>query len=90
MVDFDSQSNRLSEVKECLPTELSNRVFVLGVWSEPERLTADLKQNKEQIGALLAIECLQDKRAIWNHELLKHNVPEIDRMPPELRALLFP
>lgn len=50
LIDFDSKTERLSFVKDKIPEELSDRVFVLGVWSEPEVLKTNLKKNLEDIG----------------------------------------
>ena len=36
LIDFDGDGNRLQVAKARIPQALLDRVFVLGVWSEPE------------------------------------------------------
>ncbi|MFM9965426.1 MAG: hypothetical protein ACKV2Q_29930 [Planctomycetaceae bacterium] len=38
LVDFDGKENRLEEIKKVIPPNLIERVFVIGVWLEPEDL----------------------------------------------------
>ena len=45
LIDFDERDDRLEKVKQQIPEELSDRVFILGVWSNPEKL-------KQSIGKL--------------------------------------
>lgn len=90
LVDFDEKANRLSEMKKVVPNSLSDRVFVIGVWSEPEELKRRQLGSRESIGRQLADECYDDKLNLWNHELLRHNASELDRMKVKLRPILFP
>ena len=89
MVDFDKKSDRLKKVKAAIPEHLVERVFVLGSWSEPE----DLKKNKlgtlESIGQTLAKECRDKTNTLWDHALIKHNVPEVARIPDNILDVLF-
>lgn len=89
LVDFDGQQDRLEEMKTVIPDSLLDRVFVIGAWREPENLKRELG-GFESIGCQLACECHGNRRDIWNHELLKHNVTELDRMIVALRPILFP
>ncbi|MEH2008632.1 hypothetical protein [Nostoc sp.] len=73
LIDFDENEDRLSYVKNKIPDELENRVFVLGVLSEPERLRKDIKRNFEKIGEALAKDCSDNTNNLWGHDLLKHN-----------------
>jgi hypothetical protein len=90
MVDFDGHGDRLNLVKEVIPADLADRVFVVGVWSEPEALRAATGCSLEKLGSKLALECRDGSRAVWNHELLGHNAPEVTRMTARLRPFLFP
>jgi hypothetical protein len=54
LIDFDEDRDRLSYIKDQIPDDLKNRVFVLGVFSEPERLSKDINKNFENIGEALA------------------------------------
>jgi hypothetical protein len=90
MVDFDAQDDRLNAVKEVVPADLAERVFVVGVWSNPEALRVATGCSLEKLGCKLAMECCDGSRAVWNHELLRHNAPEVARMTALLRPFLFP
>ncbi len=72
-----------------IPEDLRERVFILGVWSEPEQLKKNLGQSFEKIGESLAQACINDDDELWQHELLKHNLKEIERMKPSVKPLLF-
>jgi hypothetical protein len=83
-------------VKNQIPSDLKDRVFVLGVLSEPE----DLKgiKNKfetigtgklENIGETLAQDCADSTNEFWGHDLLKHNKAELDRMSLSVKPFLF-
>jgi hypothetical protein len=58
---------------------LKDRVFVLGVWSEPEALKANLG-SYETIGMAMAEDCREETDTIWGHDLLRHNASELDRL----------
>jgi hypothetical protein len=96
LMDFDLRGDRLSYVKNQIPSDLKDRVFVLGVLSEPE----DLKgiKNKfetigtgklENIGETLAQDCADSTNEFWGHDLLKHNKAELDRMSLSVKPFLF-
>ncbi len=90
LVDFDSRSDRFDEMTKDIPKDLAERVFVVGVWSEPEDLPRDDFGSKEDVGYKLASECHDETRDVWGHDLLRHNANELDRMTPLLRRFLFP
>jgi hypothetical protein len=95
LIDFDEKtddhnrreytSRQLSERKL---EKLRDRVFILGVWSEPEQLKQNLGQSFEKIGKSLAQACMNDDNELWQHELLEHNLAEIKRMKPSVNPLL--
>lgn len=90
IIDFDCQVNeRLNDIKTKIPQELSNRVFVLGVLSEPEKLRRNLGKNFEDIGKSLSQDCSDNTQKTWGHELLKHNKTELDRMVSFVKPFLF-
>ena len=90
MVDFDGRDDRLNAVQEVIPADFADRVFVVGVWSEPEALRVATGCSLEKLGSKLAIECCDGSRVVWNHELLRHNTHEVARMTARLRPILFP
>lgn len=89
LIDFDEKVERLENIQKNIPNELCDRVFVLGVWSNPEKLRQSLGKNLEDIGKLLAQDCYNAKKGLWEHELLKHNEKELDRMIALVKPILF-
>ena len=45
LIDFDERENRFSYVESQIPDDLKERVFVLGVQSNPESLRRDIKKK---------------------------------------------
>ena len=72
LVDFDRNEQRLDHIKRQIPDDVTKRVFVLGVWSEPEDLKSSLdkRQSLEDLGRVLSNECAEDSSNLWSHELL--------------------
>ncbi|MFB2980295.1 hypothetical protein ACE1CM_29545 [Microseira sp. BLCC-F43] len=89
LIDFDESENRLSYVQSQIPDDLKERVFVLGVLSEPERLKKDINKNFEKIGEALAKDCSDNTNELWGHPLLEHNKAELDRMILAVKPFLF-
>ena len=90
LVDFDEKASRLDDIKVVIPESLADRVFIIGVWSIPEHLRKHGLPSKEEFALSLASECYENRRKLWSHELLQHNVSELDRMTSALRRILFP
>jgi hypothetical protein len=94
LVDFDNRvdgDGRLVRREQVIPevdTTLLQRVFVLGASGEPEALKKALG-GYEKIGKALGKECHDETRVTWAHPMLKHNGPELDRMIPVIRPILF-
>lgn len=80
LLDFDNDPNRSAKIRQRIPPDLIDRVFLLGVHSEPEALKRDLGQNFEQLGSSMARDCQSDQPGIWQHPLLEHNLGEIARI----------
>ena len=88
VIDFDnSATGRFERVRRSIPNGLLDRVFVLGVLSEPEKLKHSIAGSFEGIGESLARDCCT--RTIWGHALLKHNNNELDRMILAVGRFLF-
>ncbi len=85
LVDFDESAGRLGRVKDMIPSHLDERVFVLGVWTEPEKLPQGLKET----GELLAEDCRSGTSNTWDHDLLKHNAVAVDRLRKIVGPILF-
>ncbi len=90
LVDFDEQRKRLDDMRSAIPSRLADRVFVVGVWSEPECLQTAAGCSLEEFGRGLAEDCRDGSRTLWSHPLLQHNAPELDRMTETLKPFLFP
>ncbi|MHC5676987.1 hypothetical protein [Nostoc sp.] len=89
VIDFDEHKDRLIYIKDQIPDDLKNRVFVLGVLSEPERLRRDINKDFEKIGEALAKDCSDNTNEFWGQHLLKHNITELDRMISSVKPFLF-
>ena len=88
LIDFDGQPDRLIEAKRVVPAHLTDRVFILGAWNEPEDLKPSLG-SFEMIGRAMAKDCREDTNVTWSHALLRHNADEVDRMRKLVRPILF-
>ena len=81
---------RLAKFKDKTPADLSDRVFVIGVLSdEPKDLCKKTGMNLEKVGEELAKNCADDIPGLWDHDLLRHNKPELERMIPFVKSFLF-
>ena len=91
LIDFDGcYEDRRKEFDNAIPQDLKQRVFVVGPKETPEKLKGQLGRTYEKIGLQLADECFSQKIALWDHEHLKHNGPDRDRMLSTVRPILFP
>ncbi|HUO29139.1 MAG TPA: hypothetical protein VMU80_07980 [Bryobacteraceae bacterium] len=88
LVDFDGRSDRRNKVGTVIPAHLADRVFVLGVWTEPEDLKKAGLGSFETIGRALAKDCREGTTVIWSHELLKHNAGDVARFCDLARSIL--
>jgi len=90
LIDFDNKEDRLGKVKAEIPGRLKDRVFVLGVWSEPEKLNAALgRPGYESIGLAMARDCREGTETTWSHDLLRHNAAQFARLRQYVRPILF-
>lgn len=89
LIDLDNRENRLSYAQSQIPDDLKERVFILGVQSEPENLKRDINRSFEEIGDVLAQDCSDNTNELWGHELLKHNKTELERMIVSVKPFLF-
>ncbi|CAK8713772.1 MAG: hypothetical protein CDV28_1645 [Candidatus Electronema aureum] len=89
LIDFDENKERLDRIKKEIPQDLIDSVFVLGVWSEPEKLKKKTGKDFETIGKALAEGCPISRNELWSDELLQHNETELDRMIPLVKSFLF-
>ncbi len=89
LIDFDGQESRLSEVKRMVPEQLTDRVFVLGAWTQPEKLKSAGLGSYEQIGLALGQDCHAETKTTWEHDLLRCNAIELDRLRKHVRPILF-
>lgn len=91
LIDFDEREDRLRDVKTEIPDDLKERVFILGVQSEPEQLKKALKNTLtlEGIGRALAKDCSDNTNEYWGHDLLKDNQPELNRLIEDVKPFLF-
>src|SRR6185312_12415176 len=91
LIDFDEQEDRLAIARRRVPENLNDRVFILGVWSEPEQLKSDEgRLPYEALGNKLAQDCRNGTDTMWGHRLLRHNAEELVRCRECVRDILFP
>jgi hypothetical protein len=89
LIDCDGQEDRYDNARRRIPEHLRDRVFILGVWSEPEALRDDLG-SLETIGMNLAKDCREETDGTWNHNLLQHNAIELARLRTCVGEIVFP
>lgn len=91
LIDFDGEfSTRIQSVKCGIPTDLQDRVFVLGSAYDPETLKVALGSGSlEKIGSDLAQDCREQTHTIWQHQQLQHNAAEVARLAACVRSFLF-
>lgn len=89
LVDCDDDLNRPKDVQASVPSDLRDRVFVLGVRTEPEALRQAGLGAYEKIGGGMADDCRNRTQDLWGHDLLSHNGAELGRLRAVLCDLLF-
>lgn len=89
LIDFDQNEDRLRYAKNRVPPNLVDRVFVIGVLSEPEKLKREVKMSLEKIGETVAEGCTDNKSKLWETALLKHNESELNRLISSVSSFLF-
>ena len=90
LVDFDGNVTRRETVLSVVPDELRSRVYLIGPWTEPERLQTALgHRSRESIGKALASECSNVQQGLWEHELLRHNAQELVRLRGQVLPFLI-
>ncbi|EDN69870.1 conserved hypothetical protein [Beggiatoa sp. PS] len=67
LIDFDQDEKRLDYLKNEIPNDMKERVFVLGTLSEPEELKKNIANLNtfEAIGKALAQDCINETDKIW-------------------------
>ena len=89
IIDFDGHEERFAFAKSKIPESLTDRVFILGAWTEPEDLNNTGLGTYEQIGSALARDCRDGTDTTWNHELLRCNAGELARLRQHVQSILF-
>lgn len=90
VVDFDDQlEKRRTDFEQVIPSDVKVRVFVVGAKYTPETLKQALKMSYEEIGTALADDCEAGTTSRWDHEQLKHNDPDRQRLVQIIRPILF-
>lgn len=89
LIDFDGREDRLVSAKAAIPAHLTDRVFILGVWIEPEALRQARLGSYEAIGSKMAKDCREQTDTTWGHGLLRHNSSELNRLRKHVVPILF-
>jgi hypothetical protein len=66
-----------------------DRVFVIGVLTEPEKLRNVTGMKFEQLGSQIGEGCKGSNIGFWQHDLLVHNIEEIRRLSGAVRDIFF-
>jgi len=91
LMDFDKDyPNRLKSVQDRISKDIKDRVFIVGVLSEPERLRTSVSKSFKDIGRTLSEDCYnKNYNGLWIHALLRHNTNELNRMISSVRHFIF-
>jgi hypothetical protein len=95
VIDFDGHSERRGQILSRIPADLQHRFYILSCSDEPERLLASLNMRAEggskleTLGKRLAADCDHGTNEAWNHAMLAHNAPEIQRLRTNVKSFLF-
>ena len=90
LIDFDdAYVGRRDRFEKIIPDDVKSRVFVVGSKVTPEILKSKVKMTLEKIGTSLAQECHGGNRQMWEHDHLKHNKPDLDRLVTAVKPILF-
>ncbi|MEY3221932.1 MAG: hypothetical protein RLZZ203_788 [Cyanobacteriota bacterium] len=93
IIDRDVYQNREIHVRECIPEDIKNRVFILVFNPNPETLKdnkKDIQKSFKNIGKALAKACSERENGLWEHPVLLDNKPELERMILSVKLFLFP
>lgn len=91
LVDHDNDiAARRSAFKEVVPTDIADRVFLLGCADEPEAFKkACNRRSFEDIGRTLADECDKGAPQLWVHDHLRHNDDDRVRLVATVKPFAF-
>lgn len=86
IIDFDGQGQkRFERARMGIPDSARDRVFVLGVSTEPEELRRAHGKSLESLGDELANACVGGGDGnLWDTELLEHNAAELACMKEKI------
>lgn len=89
LIDFDGNEDRIDRARAGVPSRLSDRVFVIGAWTNPEHLRQAMHESYETIGTLLSQDCRNGTTTTWSHDLLRHNAEELERLRVLVRSIFY-
>lgn len=90
LIDYDNEHpNRLADFQSRIPTDVADRVYVLGALTEAENLTRKAGKKPGPVGSELARECRDRTPILWDCDQLQHNQPELARLMRQVRPFLF-
>jgi hypothetical protein len=90
LIDFDGLVNdRMQLFQQVCPTDVRDRVYLLGTQDEPEPLRKDCGASLEKIGEQLGQACATGEPGLWTHVMLAHNQAELNRLIQSVKPFLF-
>lgn len=91
LIDFDDQyPARLTQFQLAMPSDVQDRVYVLGALTEAETLKRESGKKFGPLGQALAQACADDDDRLWTLGQLKHNESELQRLQTNVKPFLFP
>lgn len=90
LIDFDGhEACRRESFLEVIPSDVRERVYLLGTRDEPEPLRQECGISLENVGGQLAHSCARGEVGLWGHMMLQHNQDEVDRLIQNVKPFLF-
>jgi hypothetical protein len=90
LIDYDDvYTDRLDHFQGRIPSDVADRVYVLGALTEAETLKRAVGKKFGPLGSALALECRGETQTLWNCAQLQHNQPELARLMRQVRSFLF-
>lgn len=90
LIDCDNEPGRIQRLNKEFPTDVRDRIFLLGTLPNPEAFKSELHLTFEGLGEMLAEDCASGNEEIWKHKHLEHIQDEIARAKEKLRSVLWP
>lgn len=89
IIDCDNDGERIKKLLDDFPSDVQDRIFLLGVFDDPQQFKISVQKPFETIGETLAEECFTEELHLWHHTHLQHISTEIERAKRCLKPIVF-